>query len=258
MNRYSALAALGALLLAVSPAVAGPPYVTDDPEPVEYHNGELYLATQVAHDKGGWSGTGPHFEANYGIVPDVMLHLIAPMVFDLPADEGTGRYGYGDTEVGVKYRFVHEGKWTPMVGTFPLLELPTGNERNGLGSGHLQTFLPLWLQKSWGDWTTYGGAGYWIIPGEGNRNYWFVGWLLQRKITEAVAVGAEIFHTTPKESHGPSETRMSVGLVVDFTEHHHLLFSAGPGLQGPTDFQGYLAYQYTFGPRPPEGDKEPP
>lgn len=229
-------------------SLAGPPYATDDPEPVDSRHWELYVASQVAHDDGGWSGTAPHVEVNYGVLPNVQLHLIAPLVFDLP-NQATGRYGYGDTEVGVKFRFISETDWRPMVGIFPILELPSGDAKNGLGGGHVQTFLPLWLQKSVGAWTTYGGGGYWINPGAGNRDYWFFGWLVQRKIIEHVAAGIEIFHTTPKEAHGESETRFNVGLVVDFTDSQHLLFSAGRGIQGSNDFQGYLAYQLTFGPR---------
>ena len=246
-----ASAVLGLMVhLALTPALslAGPPYATDDPEPVDYKHWELYLASQVAHDEGGWSGTAPHVEVNYGVLPNVQLHLIAPLVFDLP-NQATGRYGYGDTEVGVKFRFISESDWRPIVGIFPILELPSGDAKNGLGSGHVQTFLPVWLQKSIGAWTTYGGGGYWINPGAGNRDYWFVGWLVQRKIVEHVAAGIEIFHTTPKEVYGESETRFNVGLIVDFTDSQHLLFSAGRGLQGSNDFQGYLAYQLTFGPR---------
>jgi hypothetical protein len=242
-------ALLSALVLLTTPlrAGAGPPYATDDPEPVEYQHWELYLASQVEHDKDGWAGTGPHVEVNYGVWPNVQLHLIAPMVFELPV-EGANRYGYGDTEVGIKFRFIQETDWRPMVGTFPLLELPSGDSKHGLGTGNVETFLPIWLQKSFAGWTTYGGGGYWINPGTGNKNYWFFGWLVQREVFEHVTVGAEIFHTTPKEEHGDAETRFNLGLVVDFTEHHHLLFSAGRGIQGPNDFQGYLAYQVTFGP----------
>jgi len=38
------------------------------------------------------------------------------------------------------------------------------------------------------------------------------------------------------------------GTVFDFNEHHHLPFSAGRPLDGQTDFQMYIAYQFTFGP----------
>jgi|ERR1700687_594917 hypothetical protein len=245
---WAAFALMLCLVLTPEMSLAGPPYVTDDPEPVDYRHWEFYLASQVAHDKNGWSGTGPHFEANYGALPNLQLHLIAPLVFVLP-DQGQGRYGYGDTEVGVKFRFIQETDWRPMVGIFPILELPSGDSKNGLGSGHVQTFLPLWIQKSFGGWTTYGGGGYWINPGAGNRDYWFFGWQVQRKIGEHAAIGVEVFHTTPREVHGESETRFNIGLVVDFTDSQHLLFSAGRGIQGSNDFQGYLAYQLTFGPR---------
>jgi len=235
-------------LLVPAAGRAGPPYVTDDPEPVAYQHWEVYVASQVAHDKEGWTGTAPHLEVNYGALPNLHLHLIAPLAFDLPA-EGTNHVGLGDLELGAKYRFVQETPALPQVGTFPLVLLPTGNADQGLGHGSTQAFLPLWLQKSLGPWTTYGGGGYWINPGTGNQNYWFVGWQVQRQLTEQLTVGTELFHVTASEPHGPAETRFNVGLVIDLSEHQHLLFSAGRGLQGPNAFQGYLAFLFTFGPR---------
>src|SRR5450432_350943 len=64
-----------AILLASAAAQAGPPYVTDDPEPVDYRHWEVYLASQDAITSGGASGTAPHVEVNYGAVPDLQLHL---------------------------------------------------------------------------------------------------------------------------------------------------------------------------------------
>jgi len=55
---------------------AGPPFVTDDPEPVAYQHWELYLASQHIEAADGWSGTAPHIELNYGVVTNVQLHLI--------------------------------------------------------------------------------------------------------------------------------------------------------------------------------------
>ncbi len=233
------------LLVVPVPSRAGAPYVTGDPEPVAYQSWELYLVSQVAHLRGLWAGTGPHFEADYGLLPDLELHFVAPFVFIRP-DEGTGRYGYGDTEIGFTLRFMHETEWSPQVGTAPLLELLSGGSRSGLVSGHVQAFLPLWLQKSFGPWTTYGGGGYWINPGTGNKDYWFVGWQVQRRILEWATMGVEVFHTTAARQDGEAQTRFNVGLVIDFTQNHHLLLSAGRGIQGPTDFQGYLAYEFTF------------
>jgi hypothetical protein len=37
------------LWLGVQPTVGGPPFVIDDPEPVEFRHWEVYLASQDAH-----------------------------------------------------------------------------------------------------------------------------------------------------------------------------------------------------------------
>lgn len=226
---------------------AGPPFTTDDPEPVEYRHWEVYIASQLEHDKDGWSGTSPHFEVNYGALPNLQLHLIAPVAFTAPS-HGATNFGYGNTEVGAKYRFFEEADWLPQSGVFPLVEIPSGDRERGLGNGHAQVFLPLWLQKSFGPWTTYGGAGYWINPGKDNRDWWFTGWLLQREITPALILGAEVFHETPSEKAGDSDTKLNFGGFYNFSDTYHLLFSAGHTVQGPGGFQAYLAFQITFGP----------
>jgi hypothetical protein len=248
MKRAFVCAAAVTLLLAATTSSAGPPYATDDPEPVAYRQWELYLASQHFRDKDGWSGTAPHFEANYGVIPDVQLHLIAPLAYSAP-NGAVAHYGYGDTELGVKLRFVKEREWVPMIGTFPFLEAPTGAQGAGLGNGSAQIFLPVWLQKTFGAWETYGGAGVWIDLGDRDRHWWSFGWQVQRRIVKALALGVEIFHQTPKEHGGESDTRFNVGAVVDVSETHHVLLSGGRGLNGPNLFQGYAAWQVTFGPK---------
>lgn len=244
--RKHALLALG-FLGAVTFALAGPPFVTDDPEPVELQHWEVYLGSQYDHSSDGASGTLPHVEVNYGALPNLQLHLIAPMAFDAPS--GASRQsGYGDTELGAKYRFIDEAAGSPQVGVFPIIELPTGNNSRGLGSGHTQLFLPVWLQKSYGTWTTYGGGGYWINPGAGNRNWWFTGWLVQKQVRPGLTVGAEIFHETPQSDGGQSNTKINVGVIWDLDETRHILASVGPTIQGTAGYQAYLALQFTFGP----------
>lgn len=243
-----------AALLFAAPASAGPPYITDDPEPVELHHWEVYLATIDQWSRqDGWTGTAPHVEVNYGVVPNVQLHLLAPLAW-ARAPGGATQLGYGDTELGVKVRFVQEGEATPQLGTFPLLEVPTGDSSRGLGAGQTQAFLPLWAQKSFGPWTTYGGGGYWINPGPGNRDWWYFGWLVQRQVASGVTLGAELFHETARQDGASGQTSFDLGLVVDFGELHHLLVSAGHAF-GKEAAQGYLAYQLTFGP---EGERAPP
>jgi hypothetical protein len=237
----------GAALLLARPAgvQAGPPYVTDDPEPVDYEHWEFYLAALPDFARDGVTSTAPHFEINYGIVPNVQLHTIVPLTYARPAG-GPAHYGPGDIELGAKVRFVQEGQRLPMIGTFPLLEVPVGNADKGLGTGRLHGFIPIWLQKSAGPWMTYGGGGYWVNPGAGNRNFWYLGWLLQRRLSELATLGAELYYTTPESADGDSNLRFNVGVVLDFSEHHHLLASGGRSIVGKHLFQGYLAYQLTL------------
>ncbi len=263
-NLTDRLPAILALLLclaalAAPPAWAGPPFVTDDPETVENRHGEFYIASLYADNKGGKEATLPHFEFNYGIVPDVQLHLLIPFAYVHP-DGGPAEYGLGDTEVGVKYRFIHESETVPQVGVFPIVHVPTGDADRGLGSGHVPLFLPVWLQKSWGPWTTYGGGGYWINPGDDNTNFWQLGWLVQREITTGVTLGAEIFYFGKDTADGHDRTGYSIGGVLDISEEQHILCSIGRDITGhhtlfgrdivgDNRFSAYLGYQWTFGPR---------
>lgn len=241
--------------LAAGRALAGPPFVTDDPEPVPYQHFEFYNISLGTAIRGDTSGDAPAFEYNYGIVPNGQAHIIAPLTFDTQS----GSYGYGDTELGFKYRFIDENKdgWRPMVGIYPLVELPTGNADRGLGAGYVRAYFPVWLQKSFGDWTTYGGGGYWLNQGDdtANRNYWFFGWLLQKQVSRQLAIGAEIYHQTSTVAFGAINpiftqptTGFNIGAIYDFDDDHHLLVSVGKGLQNAAttnEFSWYVAYQIT-------------
>ncbi|HUN55611.1 MAG TPA: transporter [Smithella sp.] len=224
---------------------AGPPFITDDPEPVEYRHGEFYIATMYADNKDGEQGTLPHFEANYGVVPDVQLHLLVPFAFARPGS-GSTFYGIGDIETGVKYRFLHETDVIPQAGIFPLVHFPTGDSDRGLGGGYATAFFPLWLQKSWGPWTTYGGGGYWINPGQDNKNFVQLGWLLQRDLTKALTLGAEIFYFGKDTTDGRDSTGFNIGGIINLSDEHHILFSMGGDIAGDNRFSAYLGYQWTF------------
>lgn len=230
------------------PAFAGPPFRTDDPEAVEYKHAEFYVFSQETLTSDGRSGFLPALEFNYGVYPKVQLHLVTPWAFNKPSGESTTR-GYGDTEAGVKWQFNEETETMPMVGVFPLVEIPTGDADKGLGNGHSQVFLPVWLQKKSGKLQTYGGGGYWINNGSYNRNYWFAGWQVQYEFSEHVTLGAEIFHTTGQVVGQRSSTGFNVGGYYNLNEHNHLLFSAGKGLQNGAEtnrFSAYMGYQYTL------------
>ncbi|MCE1165839.1 MAG: transporter [Bacteroidetes bacterium] len=227
-------------------AFSGPPYDTDDPEPVDFRHWEFYSASHITHDDEGWNATMMHFEINYGAAPDLQLHAIVPFAFNSPSGEKIS-YGLGDVELGAKYRIIRETKDVPMVGIFPLVELPTGNSSRGLGNGKAQIFLPVWVQKSFGKWTTYGGAGYMINFSENAKNNLFLGWQVQNQVAKNLNIGTELYYKSPQDENGKSEVRFNVGVIFDMNEHNHLLLSAGRSIQGPVKSQMYIGYQLTLG-----------
>jgi hypothetical protein len=146
---FAAPALLAVLFCLAGRTQAAPPFLTDDPEPVEYRHWEFYAASQWSIDRSSITGTCPHFEVNYGAVPNLQLHIITPAAF-FRAPGGPTEVGMGDIELGAKLRFITETNRHPQAGIFPLVTLPSGSRRRGLGLGVAEATLPVWIQKSFG------------------------------------------------------------------------------------------------------------
>ncbi len=229
-----------------NPLFAGPPYDTDDPQPVDYQHWEVYCSSIGQRVDGIYTGTAPHIEVNYGAVPNLQLHVIAPMAFYHEPEEKTN-YGFGDMELGTKYRFVGNDSSVIQIGLFPLVELATGSASENLGNGKPQLYIPVWIQGNISKkFSSYGGGGYWINPGPGNRNYEFIGIQAQYQFVKPANIGAEIYYITPQQTDGKSDLRFRIGSVIDVTDHHHILLSIGRSIIGDTSLLWYFGYQLTI------------
>jgi hypothetical protein len=238
-----------AFVVAVSvPALAGPPFFTDDPQPPDLGHFEINIAAQGIRHRGGREGALPGIDANYGATPDLQLHLATGLATQKTDGKNTA-YGYGDTELGAKYRFLHQEEDGWDVATYPIVVLPTGDAGRGLGAGHTRALLPLWVQKDFGDWSTFGGGGYWINRGGGAKDYWVVAWALLRKIDDRLSLGGELFHQTSDGTDSPARSGFNVGGLLQVSESGHVLFSAGRGLTHATAtnaFSYYVGYRIEF------------
>lgn len=255
--------------LAVAPTVAraGPPFQSDDPQPVDFRHYELYTFGTADGTAVEMDTAGPAVEFNWGVFPNVQLHLVIPVTGILPSNNpalapsgaGPNAFGLGDIETGVKFRFIQETKRRPMIGTFTMFELPTGNPYNGCGVGRGWAKLPIWAQKSFGRWTTYGGVGENINIAAGFRNFTYGGWLVQRDIGKKLTLGTEVF------SHGPeglatAQTRSAT--LVDVGGYYYfrnpgfqLLFCYGHSALGQAENYAYLGLYWTWGGKAGAPDK---
>lgn len=231
------------LLLVGHPAFAGPPFLTDDPEPVPFRHYEAYAFSTFDHAGGTTLFQLPAFEFNVGAATNLQLHVVMPLAYLHPG----GSYGPGDVELGAKYRFVQETAKRPQVGVFPMVELPTGNSNRGLGNGQLWAKLPLWVQKSMGPWTTYGGGGYEVNRAPGMKDSFFAGCLVQRSISKRLTLGVETFSQGPQQIGGRATSFINGGGYLSLSENLSLLFMWGHTVAGERHTVGYLGLYYTWG-----------
>jgi hypothetical protein len=222
----SAATILPVLLSMATAAGAGAPYVTDDPAPPEPGEWEIESFVEGAHSREGTEGAAG-FDISYGMARDLQVTTALGVEFERGAENDSG---VADIEVGAKYRFLHqrEGSWIPDIAFYPSIGLPTGARR--FSEGRVSAFLPLWAQKDKGEWSAFGGGGYAVNPGDGNRDYWLFGVAITRQVNDRLKFGAEIYHQTPEVSDGESVTGMGLGLTYALNDRWAFLASAGPVL----------------------------
>jgi hypothetical protein len=217
---------LAALLTtgAAGPALAGPPYLTDDPIPTDTGHWEIYTFT-AGEGEGSALDDETGFDLNYGPLTRVQLTATLPLAFSHDS-KGGWRAGTGDIELGVKYRFFHDHENGISAAVFPRAILPTS------GIAHTERtriLLPLWIGKDFAGGTSiFGGGGYEFNPGPGNRSFWEAAGALTYDLNKTVSLGGELAWQQTDVAGGTPQTRAGIGTIVKLSDHYALLFSGGP------------------------------
>jgi len=238
------LVATLALTCVAAPAIAGPPYDTNDPAPTDMGHWEIYLFTDAG-------GSGPAVDAdsgvelNYGPVKNLQVSAALPLHFAHDA-AGGWRSGVGDFETGIKYRFINDARSGFSAAVFPKAILPTSS----LGSHQrARFFFPLWAGKDFARGTSvFGGGGYMVNPGSGNRDYWTGGMAITHQVTSRFQIGAEANRQGSDSVGGHGSTSAGIGAILDLRGPFRLLASAGPTRTdgGGNGFHAYAALGLDF------------
>jgi hypothetical protein len=220
LRLFAALALAGA----AAPAFAGPPYLTDDPVPTDTGHWEIYGFT-TGEGRGSTLDADAGFDLNYGPVKDVQLTATLPLSVSHDSLEGW-RGGTGDLELGVKYRFLNDEKHGISAAVFPRAILPTSTIATGEKTRFL---LPVWIGKDFhGGTSVFGGGGFEVNPGPGNRNFWQAAVAATQDVSDKVSIGAELAWQQPDTEGGTNQLRIGIGSIVKLSDHYALLFSGGP------------------------------
>lgn len=240
-----ALAVAAPIFLMPTSSVAGPPYISDDPEPTDYRHFEIYLFNDGSAARAGASGESG-IDFNYGALPDLQLTAVAPLADNLPTG-AAAELGVGNVELAAKYRFLHQSTIGWDVALFPRVFLPSVSPR--VGEDHPAFLLPLWLEKDWGKWSTFGGGGCQLDHGGASQDFCMAGWALTRQVRPDLQLGAEVVHQTSSVKGGRVSTGIGVGVRYDLSDTYHLLAYLGPGLQNAVEtsqYSWYASFLFTF------------
>jgi hypothetical protein len=152
MNKLPVWAAV-AVLFAPWVARATQPLTNDDTVVQGAAHWQLELGVQQAVRQGeaslqrAWGAT-----LTYGLNDQTDVYVNAPYV-----QGSASGSGWGDTELGIKWRFAQYGPVS--FALKPRLTLSTGDQRRGLGAGRAGTGATLIVQWETGRFTLLGNAG---------------------------------------------------------------------------------------------------
>jgi hypothetical protein len=242
-NEVAALALIAAPFAVLpSPAFAGPPFATDDPAPTPTGHWEVYLFADAGGRGSEFDGTGGA-DVNYGVAPGSQLTLTVPMRVSSGDGEGVA---VGDVDVGLKYRFLSspESGWSAAFSPRFTVPIFVGAGASDRISGE----LPVWIGKTMGDWSLFGGGGYAFHPGPDGRDGWFGGVAATGRVSRGVMLGVEVNRRDPDSADAHGETGFVAGAVVQLAGPFALYVSGGPALidDEPTRYTLFVALGAVF------------
>jgi hypothetical protein len=240
------LSLCGVLWLAtITRALAGPPYLTDDPEPTDFRHFEIYAFTRGLAAQGDTSGQSG-IDFNYGGAPNLQLTATVPLDYDFPAF-GPAAAAVGNVELAAKYRFLTQQNFGLDVAVFPRVILRSAS--SNVGDQHASLLLPIWLEKDWGAWSAFGGGGCELNRAGHSQNFCEAGLVVTNQVRSDLQLGLEIFHQSADTIGGLDTTSLGAGMRYDLNDHLHLLGYVGRGIENADEtdrFNWYTSVLFTF------------
>jgi hypothetical protein len=249
---------LAALFLPAISAFAqgGPPYYTNDPGTPGNLNWEINVGYMPFFYSNRSVSHTPDVDINFGIGDRIQLtYENAWLRVQNPSS--TIKYGLGQSNPGVKWRFYDAGESGLSIAAFPQLFLNNPNDavRRGITSASEVFLLPFEFTKKLGPIDVDYEVGYQFV--HKGPNGWLTGLVLGHDFTPKLEGDIELYN---QGSFHPSENEPTIGFGARYKIHRPaiLLFMAGRGLEPARNnqpyFVGYFGVQFLLPPKSYKAD----
>jgi hypothetical protein len=235
----------------------GPPYYTNDPGTPGHLNWEInvgympffYSDQSVSHT--------PDLDLNFGIGDRIQLtYENAWLRVQNPSSRT--KFGLGQSNPGVKWRFYDAGKSGLAVSVFPQLFVNNANDavRRGITPASDTFLLPLEFSKKLGPVDVDYEIGYQFV--HKGPNGWLSGLVVGHDFTRKLEGDIEFYN---QGTFHPSENQPTVDIGGRYKIHSPviLLFMAGRSLEptrsNQTYFLGYFGIQFLLPPKSYKSDR---
>jgi len=238
---------LGLFAAAVSAcAQGGPPYYTNDPGTPGPFNWEINIAYMPFFYSNQSVSHIPDVDINFGIGDRIQLTYENAWLRVQHPSSPT-KFGLGQSNPGVKWRFYGEGESGFSISTFPQLFLnnPNDSVRRGITAASHAFLLPFEFSKKFGPVDADFEVGYQFV--RKGPDGWLTGLVLGHTFTPRLEIDMELY--SPGTVH-PYDSQPTVGLGARYRIHRPvvLLLMAGRSLEAAganqSYFVGYFGLQF--------------
>jgi len=234
------IAIIFAFLVLTGSVYAGPPLITDDPDTPGDKKWEINIAYILEHYAAATVHQTPLLDLNYGVGDNIQLKYELPWIV-ISGDAGT-RSGLGNSNAGVKWRFLDEKQSIVSMSTYPQLEFnnPTSSARRGIVDDGPTLRLPIEAAKTLGPIGVTAEVGY-AVRRHNDDDQWFYGIILSHDVLENLTLMGEINGESSRNLI-QNNAVFNIGTQWNFSKNYGLLASAGRSFRNGTDDPSLLLY----------------
>jgi hypothetical protein len=242
-----------ALFLAATSACAqgGPPYYTNDPGTPGNLNWEINLGYMPFFYSNQSVSHIPDVDINFGVGDRIQLTYENAWL-RVQSPYSPAKFGVGQSNPGVKWRFYDAGESGPSISIFPQLFLNNPNDavRRGITPANDVFLLPIEFSKKFGPVHVDYEIGYQFV--HKGPDGWLTGLVLGHDFTSKLEMDMELYN---QGTFHPSNSQPTIGLGARYKIHRPviLLLMAGrslePSRSNQSYFIGYFGIQLLLPPK---------